>query len=208
MPDAAAVASSRGNHPRFVRKPGRHRRFGVSANLAREKKPPPKPVESKAAPVETPEKAEPTITVPGRVLAIFSDYAGLQAAVRSRIAALRITHETLDYLSGNQEGYTSKLMTTPIPMKRFGRVSLGNTLGGVGCWLALIESNPAPEEIAAENPSAYVMAKLDTTLSQIGCAMALVEDVAATEKIMKRAKTRRRPLHQMKMLPPPSAAHG
>ena len=46
------------------------------------------------------------------------------------------------------------------------------------------------------------------TLTRIGCKMALIEDPQATEKLMRRAKKRQRPLHQMKMLPPPSAAHG
>jgi hypothetical protein len=95
--------------------PAHHRRhdrpFGVSVNLthakvARDPKPPAERAEPKAVPIETPAIVQPSIKIKGRVLAVFSDYDGLWSAVRARVDAMGITRLELDYLSGNQEGYS------------------------------------------------------------------------------------------------------
>ena len=72
------------------------------------------------------------------MLAEFADYKGLHQSIRGRVDAMRITREELDHQSGNQPGYSGKLLG-PKQTKKFGIVSLGNTLGGIGCKLLLVE---------------------------------------------------------------------
>jgi hypothetical protein len=88
--------------------------------------------------------APPAIKIKGRVLAEFADYNGLQQGIRGRVDAMEMTREELDHQSGNQPGYSGKLLG-PKQVKKFGIVSLGNTLGGIGCKLLLVED---PEQTA------------------------------------------------------------
>jgi hypothetical protein len=221
--------------------PAHHRRhhdrpFGVSVNLthakvAREPKPPaPRPTSAKPKQPRRQDVApaidQPSLEINGRVLAIFSNYDGLQNAMRARTEDLQLTRLELDYLSGNQEGYSSKLLCG---MKKFGRQSLGNTLGAVGSYLALVED---PEQVAklkaviealsalcaavalgvtrkefeqiagfAAAPKKSSMGLLGDALVSAGCKLALVEDPEAAAKIMSRAKKRQRPLRPATRLP-------
>jgi hypothetical protein len=52
----------------------------------------------------------------------------LHAAFRARAESLNVSRLVLDELSGLQSGYASKLLA-PVPMRHFGRVSLGAMLG-------------------------------------------------------------------------------
>jgi hypothetical protein len=77
-------------------------------------------------------------------IAIVRDYAGLLAVIRARRAALDVSLETVDEVSGFCSRYCSKLLTDP-PMKRMGIMSLGAMLGTLGLALAVIED---PEALA------------------------------------------------------------
>jgi hypothetical protein len=101
---------------------------------------------AKPAPVEAPTIVSPVVE--GRVLAIFSDYGGLRNAIRARVDAMRMTRLELDFQAGLQDGYSSTLLA-PAEVKKFGMVSLGATLGAIGCRLALIEDPEASAKIMA-----------------------------------------------------------
>jgi hypothetical protein len=90
-------------------------------------------------------------------LAVIADYLDLVNALRERAAALNVSRETLDTLSGVQEGYSSKVLA-PRPqssMRTLGRASLGAILGALGTELVLVE-----------NP--HAMIKLSDRLARIG----------------------------------------
>jgi hypothetical protein len=97
---------------------------------------------------EVPTAALPPIAIKGRVLAQITDYDGLWSAMRGRVDELRITREELDYLSGNQDGYSGKLLG-PAQVKKFGKQSLGKTLRGTGCYLVLVEDPEQTEKMMA-----------------------------------------------------------
>ena len=82
------------------------------------------------------------------VLAIFDDYNGQWSAIRARVEALGITRLEFDHLTGLQEGYSGKLLGAA-QRRRFGKESLGATLGGIGCKLVLIEDPEATAKIMA-----------------------------------------------------------
>jgi hypothetical protein len=100
----------------------------------------------KPAPAAT--AAPPPIKIKGRVLAEFADYDGQWAAIRARVDAMGITRHELDHLSGMQEGYSGKVLG-PAQIKKFGKYSLGATLGGIGCKLLLVEDPDATAKIMA-----------------------------------------------------------
>jgi hypothetical protein len=180
---------------------------------------------AKPAPVEAPAIVPPVVE--GRVLATFSTYDGLKNAMRARVDELQLTRLEVDELSGNQSGYSSKVLCG---IKKFGRRSLGDTLGAVGSYLALVESPEQVakltaviealsalsalcaaavalgvtreefEQVAGAVPKKSSMGSLGGALVSAGCKMALVEDSAATKGVMARAKKRQRPLR-----PAPSA---
>jgi hypothetical protein len=209
MSDAIAIADDRTKR--------RGRDWGLSptierARASREKKPQ-LPVAMKPVIVEVVEAViiEPApIQIVGRVLATFSDYDGLHRAITARTASLGITRLELDHLSGNQEGYSGKLLA-PSHYKKFGKVSLGNTVGALGCYLLLIEDQAATKSLLSlpprpkpwRNHRGASLADIGEKLDDIGCTLALVEDRHATTKIMARAKKRKLPLRQLKLLPPP-----
>src|ERR1019366_5596390 len=117
--------------------------WGLPPNIARASTSrPPKPQKpaavSKPAPVIVQAVAPPSIEITGRVLAVFSNYDGLQNAVRGRVDEMEFTRLEVDHLSGNQHGYSGKLLG-PKQRKKFGKQSLGNTLGAVGSYLAMVE---------------------------------------------------------------------
>jgi hypothetical protein len=120
-----------------------HRRWGLSPNIARAKvarepKPAaPKPAKLKIVPAK-PAAPAPSLPLAGRVLATFADYDGMHAAIRARADELSLTREDLDWLSGNQSGYSATLLA-PRQAKRFGWQSLGSTTTALGCFFVLIE---------------------------------------------------------------------
>jgi hypothetical protein len=140
--------------------PAHHRRhhdrpFGVSVNfthakVARDPKTPAPAPRAKPKQPRRQDVAPAIVRIKGRVLAIFSDYDGLWSAVRARVDDLNLTRLELDYLSGAQSGYHSKLLCGA-RIKKFGRCSLGDTLGAIGCELALIEDEIQTAKIRAIN---------------------------------------------------------
>jgi hypothetical protein len=215
------------------------RPFGVSVNLthakvARDPKPPAPPSPSspcaklRPSPRVAPTIDQPSLEINGRVLAIIADYDGLWSAVRERVDDLNLTRLELDYLSGAQSGYHSKLLCGA-QIKKFGRRSLGDTLGAIGCELALIEDEILTVKIRAINhifsdiaaalgisrielarlagfgvlPPKTRMSEIDAALAPVGCRLALVEDSDATAKIMARCEQRKRPVR-----PPPRLPNG
>jgi hypothetical protein len=149
--------SHRGSHdPKYLKRRNHSNGYyGTSvspslsrAKVARDPKPPaPRTPRAKpeAAPVEAP-TIPPSIKVEGRVLAKFTDYAGLQNAICARIDALALTRLEIDFLAGLQSGYAGKLCG-PAMVKRYGMVSLGAMLGAIGCELMLVESTEATARV-------------------------------------------------------------
>jgi hypothetical protein len=167
---------------------------------------------AKSAPVAT-VAPPPSIEITGRVLAVFSDYDGLHRAMATRAASLQLTREVIDDISGNQPGYSAKVLS-PTQYKKFGKVSLGNTVGALGCYLLLIEDETETRKLLSSPPGPKAsgrrgqggsIANLCEKLGALGCKLALVEDSVATVKLMARAKKRKLPLRQFKLLPSPSA---
>jgi hypothetical protein len=100
----------------------------------------------KPAPVEA--VVSPAIEIKGRVLAEIADYDGLWSAVRVRLEAMGITRREFDHLTGLQEGYSGKLLGAA-QRRRFGKESLGATLGGICCKLVLVEDPEATAKMLA-----------------------------------------------------------
>jgi hypothetical protein len=71
-------------------------------------------------------------------LATVRTYDELNAALRARADALDISRETIDAISGLQNGYAGKLLA-PIPIRTLSRVSLGAMLGALGLKLIVVE---------------------------------------------------------------------
>jgi hypothetical protein len=136
------------------------------ASASREPKKPTAPV-IKPAPVVVEAVTPAPIKIIGRVLGEFADYHGQWAAIRARVDALGLTRLELDHLSGLPHGYCGKLLGAA-KVRRFGKDSLGEMLGAIGCKLVL------------------------------------VEDPEATARVLARAKKRKLPPRQLKLLPPPS----
>ena len=84
---------------------------------------------------------------PPRVISVASDYAAFLQAIRDRVAELNITHQTLDQISGLQEGYSSKLLCDP-PIRRTGPLVLFILLQALGMKLGLLEDREALEAIS------------------------------------------------------------
>jgi hypothetical protein len=185
------------------------------ASASREKKPPaPQPAKPAPSLQIIPPAPAASIPIPGRVLAVFADYDGLQNAVRGRVDELGFTREALDFLSGNQPGYSGTLLGAA-QTKRFGKHSLGSTLGAIGTRLALVEDPAQLEKLKATAEAVAALSKvaalgmsaaeferlarltavrpkgscaaLGDTLAATGCRLALIEDPAQTEKMAARA---------------------
>ncbi len=75
---------------------------------------------------------------PSRVLAEAADYVSLLDAFRARAAELGITRLEIDEIGGLTSGRASKLLA-PIPIKGFGRTSLGPLLGALALKLVVVE---------------------------------------------------------------------
>ena len=85
---------------------------------------------------------------PPRIIAQAESYEAFLGAIRQRVIALGITHETLDAISGLQSGYTSKLLANP-PIRRMGPIVLYVVLQSLGMKIALVEDCEALRAIAS-----------------------------------------------------------
>jgi hypothetical protein len=79
---------------------------------------------------------------PSRTIAEFNDYAGLVAAVRTRIAELNVPLEQLDEIAGLPTRYVSKIVG-PAMTRRFSMQSLAPLLGALGMKCIFIEDPEA-----------------------------------------------------------------
>lgn len=71
-------------------------------------------------------------------LATIRTYDELNAALRKRADELNVSRETIDAVSGLQNGYAAKLLA-PVPIRTLSRVSLGAMLGALGLKLLVVE---------------------------------------------------------------------
>ena len=75
----------------------------------------------------------------GRVLAEFSDYAGMLNAIRSRVNELDINGERFDEFAGLPRGYLSKLIGVK-PIRRIAMTSMGPLFSALGIYCIVIEN--------------------------------------------------------------------
>src|SRR6516164_1004632 len=73
----------------------------------------------------------------GRIIAEVTTYHGFTAAIRQWIAELDTNYACVNDLAGLQDGYLSKLIARS-PIRNFGPLSLGPTLGALGLKLLLV----------------------------------------------------------------------
>jgi hypothetical protein len=88
---------------------------------------------------------------PRRVVAEFSDYAGMLEAIRARVNELRVTGERLDEYVGLPRGYYSKLAGAR-PIRRLGMTSFAPVLNGLGLKCQFIEDQAATERLKNRVP--------------------------------------------------------
>lgn len=81
-------------------------------------------------------------------LAIIRNVDDLHAALRARAETLGVTRETIDSISGMQQGYASKLLA-PRPLKKIGPQSMGLILPALGCALVLIVDDAAMLQVGS-----------------------------------------------------------
>jgi hypothetical protein len=70
-------------------------------------------------------------------LAEVRSYDELVLALRDRVSKLGVTCESIDYVAGLPQRYTNKLLSGPVPVRTFGRRSLGPVLQSLGLKLVL-----------------------------------------------------------------------
>jgi hypothetical protein len=73
-----------------------------------------------------------------RQIAVVRSYDELLAALRARAHELDVSRETLDAITGLQNGYSGKLLSA-VPVKTLGRISMGPMLTAMGVALVVIE---------------------------------------------------------------------
>jgi hypothetical protein len=83
-----------------------------------------------------------------RVIAEFVDYAGLVAAVRTRIGELNVPLEQLDEIAGLPTRYVSKIIG-PAQTRRFSMQSLAPLLGALGLKCIFVEDPQAIERFGS-----------------------------------------------------------
>jgi hypothetical protein len=71
-------------------------------------------------------------------LAEVRSYDEFISALRARVAQLGVTCESVDSASGLAERYTCKLLSGAVPVRTFGRRSLGPVLQSLGVKLILV----------------------------------------------------------------------
>jgi hypothetical protein len=77
-----------------------------------------------------------------KVLAECRSYDQLVSALRARIGQLGVACESIDSTAGLALRYTAKLLA-PVPVREFGRCSLGPLLATLGCKLILAVDDEA-----------------------------------------------------------------
>jgi hypothetical protein len=88
---------------------------------------------------------------PPKILAEFTDYDGMLAAVRSRVAELQVNGERFDEYAGLPKGYLSKLIGVR-PSRGLGKLSLGLVMNGLGMSLLAIENQEATARLKNRLP--------------------------------------------------------
>src|SRR5262245_59540569 len=79
-------------------------------------------------------------------LAEIRDYDSLHRALRDRAQSLQVSMATIDEVAGLADGHASALLG-PRPRVRFGMVTLGLVLQGLGLKLMLVEDEPQMAKI-------------------------------------------------------------
>lgn len=87
------------------------------------------------------------MTAESRVIAEFSDYSGLHAALRSCRELRNISFETLDEIVGAPKGYFSKVFA-PRSQRKITMQSLGWALAGLGVKCQIVDDPDALKQIA------------------------------------------------------------
>src|SRR6516225_2786601 len=82
----------------------------------------------------------------GRIIAEFSDYAGLLAAIRSRVSEFAINGERFDEFAGLPRGYLSKLVGAN-PVRRIGMTSMGPLFDALGIYCIIVENPLATQRL-------------------------------------------------------------
>ena len=79
-----------------------------------------------------------------RVVAEFSDYAGMLDALRRRVNELQVNGERFDEYVGLPRGYLSKLVGKT-PVRRLGMTSFAPVLAGLGLRCLFVEDDAATQ---------------------------------------------------------------
>jgi hypothetical protein len=91
-----------------------------------------------------------------RIVAEFSDYSGMLAALRARVAELQINGERFDEFVGLPRGYLSKLVGAN-PVRRLGMTSFAPVVAGLGLRCLFVEDDEATQRlknrVRPRNPS-------------------------------------------------------
>ena len=74
-----------------------------------------------------------------RIIAEFTDYAGLLTALRNRVTELSINGERFDEFAGLPRGYLSKLIGVN-PVRRIAMTSMGPLFDALGIYCLIVEN--------------------------------------------------------------------
>src|SRR6516162_9119761 len=77
-----------------------------------------------------------------RVIAEFSDYAGMLDALRKRVNELALNGERFDEYAGLPRGYLSKLVGVR-PVRRISMTSMGPLFSALGIYCVMFENKDA-----------------------------------------------------------------
>ena len=102
-----------------------------------------------------------------RQLGVVRSYADLHAVLRERAEALDVSRESIDYASGLQNGYSSKILS-PRPPKRLGPLSMGLMLETLGVALIAIVDPDAVERTTRKLPKREVSVPMQAVKSGRG----------------------------------------
>jgi hypothetical protein len=80
------------------------------------------------------------------ILAEIHSVRDLQAVLRQRAEELDVSRETLDSISGLQNGYSAKLLTEP-PIRGLGEVSYSALAGALAVRIVVVEDCEALERL-------------------------------------------------------------
>jgi hypothetical protein len=89
---------------------------------------------------------EDRLSAPRVPIATVSDHNQLLEAIRRRIEALKLNHETVEYLAGLQSGYLSKIIANP-PPKRVGPFTYFLILQALGLDMEFVENPQTMERL-------------------------------------------------------------